>query len=167
MSVNIIPVEDFELIYCGVLFHVENDTELGSALIRAVIEHGHGGAYVADLREAAALNHKEISLAEAIMKTIGQMLWYVAIANRTAYAVQYGGSPDFEAGKLTVAAPMEVRTGVIAHLLRWIDYHAYTNAGTRFISDAWFGVFLAIKQVIDAHDSSGNRSSGGQFITQW
>lgn len=169
MSVVLIPVEDFELIYVRMLFHIENHTPLGSAILAAVTDNEHGAACVADLLEAATLNGKELSTVAAITQTISRTLWYMTVANRTAYAIQYHTPPDFEAADFEAAAPrvtkaMEVDTAMIAQLMRQANYHSATNAGTRFLADKWFGLFEALQRTIEAHENS---RPGRHFVTQW
>ena len=94
----------------------------------------------------------------ALREVVGRMLWYVCVANRVAYGLQYQENPDFYEGKtreeLKKEAPeLEVKKVDLVKVneeARHLNYNMYTNDGNYFLAkeykDLWDALLGALKK---------------------
>lgn len=78
---------------------------------------------------------------EVLEGVVSRLMWYVWIANKTAYALQYQDEPDFF-GDFTEAAWDRESGGYLESLELWrelrsIQYNLATNDGHTFLAEPW------------------------------
>lgn len=66
---------------------------------------------------------------------LGRMLWYMYVANRTAYNLQYEENETIEFKEIGTEEDVDFKWAI--DRLGSLNYNCHTNDGNYFIADAW------------------------------
>jgi hypothetical protein len=90
---------------------------------------------------------------------ISRLMWYVYIANATAYSLQYREIVDwfnFELPEEGHGKQVDVKQ--LSTNMRAIDYNLHTNDGNQFLAEEWRSPFDRFRRFIDMEVSERSRS---------
>ena len=68
---------------------------------------------------------------------LGRMLWYMYVANRTAYNLQYKENEKIEFVEEDIVVEDDVDFKWAVDTLGSLNYNCHTNEGNYFIADGW------------------------------
>lgn len=82
---------------------------------------------------------------------IRRIMWYVYVANKTAYSLQYQENPDYFNGRNGEPQPLSIKITELWTAIHSLNYNLYTNDGNKFIEEKWYKPFeLIIKRLDDS-----------------
>jgi len=89
---------------------------------------------------------------------LGRLAWYLWVANKTAYALQYREEPGFfdESLDSEKAKPIHKEKDLLIEL-ESLDYNIFTNDGNKFIADEWYKPFQKIIETLK-HEVKRNQN---------
>jgi len=79
---------------------------------------------------------------KVINEVISRLFWYLWVANKTAFALQYEEEPGFftDATESKVS-PKPCTLKQLREKIRSLNYNLFTNDGHYFVSEEWYELF--------------------------
>ena len=126
-----------------VKFQIERDSSIKGIVTRSNIYHQK---FIWEMQLKKTADEDKV-----INDVIGRLFWYLWIANKTAYALQYEEEPGFFVDTTEVkVSPKPCTLKQLREKIRSLNYNLFTNDGHYFVSEEWFELLDNIISGIDS-----------------
>ena len=111
----------------------------------------HSSIYHDKFYWASQLEKGKVDEEKLVKEVLARLFWYLWVANKTAYALQYRKEPNFFGDTSDKGATIQSRSlKQLREKLGSLGYNLFTNDGHYFVSEEWYELFKAIKDHIDS-----------------
>lgn len=142
MSVIRFTEKEIDGIEGMVKFQIEHNSSIKSAVIHSDI---YAKKYLWEIQINKIADENKI-----INEVIGRLFWYLWIANKTAYALQYEDEPGFFIDtKGSKVLPVSGTLKLLRDKIGSLNYNLFTNDGHYFVAEEWYQLFEAVIHAID------------------
>ena len=126
-----------------VKFQIERNSSMKSTVIHSDI---YKNKFIWEMQLKKIADEDKV-----INDVISRLFWYLWIANKTAFALQYEEEPGFfvDATESKVS-PKPCTLKELRGKIRSLNYNLFTNDGHYFVSEEWFELFDDIISGIDS-----------------
>lgn len=125
---------------------------------KRAIEFFENNAFIKDRIKFVLDYNKETNFETEMKENISRMFWYLLVANRIAYSLQYQENPDFFNEEYSLVKPVYVKNEKIVSKLESIDYNLATNDGNVFIEMKWHVCFLNLIEFLKKYQNEVNEA---------
>jgi len=143
MSVIKFGQKEIDEIEGMVKFQIERNSSMKSIVIHSNI-YSKKFIWEMQLKKTADEN-------KVINEVISRLFWYLWIANKTAFALQYRKEPEFFVDVIeSKVSPKPCTLKELRGKIRSLNYNLFTNDGHYFVAEEWYELFDDIIKGIDS-----------------
>ena len=144
MSVIKFGQKEIDEIEGMVKFQIERNTSMKGIVI-------HSDIYAKKYLWERPLSKGFVDEDKLINEVIGRLFWYLWVANKTAFALQYEEEPGFFIDVIeSKVSPKPCMLKELRGKIRSLNYNLFTNDGHYFVAEEWYELFDDIIEGIDS-----------------
>jgi len=118
-----------------VKFQIESNTSIKGIVI-------HSDIYAKKYQWERPISKGFVDEDKLINEVIGRLFWYLWIANKTAFALQYEEEPGFFVNATeSKVSPKSCTLKQLREKIGSLSYNLFTNDGHYFVSEEWYELF--------------------------
>lgn len=127
-----------------VKFQIERNSSMKGTVI-------HSNIYAKNYQWERPISKGFVDEDKLINEVIGRLFWYLWIANKTAFALQYEEEPGFFIDTTeSKVSPKSCTLKQLREKIGSLSYNLFTNDGHYFVSEEWYELFSDIISDIDS-----------------